>query len=39
MAVAAGVNVLVAGSPVFGATKPVTAGIEALREAAIQAAH
>jgi ribulose-phosphate 3-epimerase len=38
MAVAAGANVLVAGSSVFGANKTVTAAIEALREAAIQAA-
>ena len=38
MAVGAGANVLVAGSSVFGANKTVTAAIEALREAAIQAA-
>jgi len=39
MAVAAGANVLVAGSSVFGANKSVTAAMEALREAVMQAAH
>src|SRR5262252_6798539 len=38
MAVAAGANVLVAGSSVFGANKTVAAAIEALREAAMQVA-
>lgn len=38
MAVAAGANVLVAGSSVFGTSKTVAAAIETLREAAIQAA-
>src|ERR1700758_1972085 len=36
MAVAAGANVLVAGSSVFGANKTVAAAIEALREAVMQ---
>jgi ribulose-phosphate 3-epimerase len=39
MAVAAGANVLVAGSSVFSANKNVGAAIEALREAVMQAAH
>ena len=39
MAVAAGANVLVAGSSVFGANKTVAAAMEALREAVMQAAH
>jgi ribulose-phosphate 3-epimerase len=38
MAVAAGANVLVAGSSVFSTSKTVAAAIETLREAAIQAA-
>lgn len=39
MAVAAGANVLVAGSSVFGANKAVAAAMEALREAVMPAAH
>src|SRR5215470_11059006 len=39
MAVAAGANVLVAGSSVFGANKSVAAAMEALREAVMQATH
>ena len=39
MAVAAGANVLVAGSSVFGANKTVAAAMEALRDAVMQAAH
>jgi ribulose-phosphate 3-epimerase len=39
LAVAAGANVLVAGSSVFGAKKTVAAAMEALREAIMQVAH
>jgi ribulose-phosphate 3-epimerase len=39
LAVAAGANVLVAGSSVFGARKTVAAAMEALREAITQVAH
>ena len=39
MAVAAGANVLVAGSSVFSVNKTVGATIEALREAVMQTAH
>jgi ribulose-phosphate 3-epimerase len=39
MAVAAGANVLVAGSSVFGANKTVGAAMEALREAVMQTVH
>ena len=39
MAVAAGANVLVAGSSVFGANKTVAAAMEVLQEAVMQAAH
>ena len=39
LVVAAGANVLVAGSSVFGANKTVAAAMEALREAIMQAAH
>ena len=39
MAVAAGANVLVAGSSVFGANKTVAAAMETLRDAMMHAAH
>jgi len=39
MAVAAGANVLVAGSSVFGTNKPVAAAMEALQDAVMHAAH
>lgn len=39
LAVAAGANVLVAGSSVFGANKTVAAAMEALRDALMQTAH
>ena len=39
MAVAAGANVLVAGSSVFGANKTVAAAMEALRDAFMHATH
>ena len=39
MAVAAGANVLVAGTSVFGAGKDVTAAMESLREAVAQVAQ
>jgi ribulose-phosphate 3-epimerase len=39
MAVAAGANVLVAGTPVFGADKDVATAMESLRDAATQVAQ
>jgi ribulose-phosphate 3-epimerase len=39
MAVAAGANVLVAGSSIFGASKRVPAAVDALREAITQLAR
>ena len=39
LAVAAGANVLVAGTSVFGSDKSVTAAMESLRDAGIQVAQ
>ena len=39
MAVAAGANVLVAGTSVFGANKDVAAAMESLRDAVLQVAQ